>query len=202
MTSTVKTVCGRKARTTGEPCQNAPMAGLSVCRMHGGAAPQTRAKSELHKAAVESGMRSYVTPIPAEDWEASPINAFEMEFRRTIGRIRFLDDKLAELKVEDLGWGVTKQEDVTAAEFGGVNITREAKINIYEALQFREREHLVKLETIWIAAKLDSRRLAITRDLMDRLEAKITNVLVALGHRAEDPAVRDVVRRELQGEQA
>ena len=40
-----KTLC-KARRRNGEPCRNPPMAGSTVCRMHGGAAPQVRARAQ------------------------------------------------------------------------------------------------------------------------------------------------------------
>lgn len=42
---TVKPRCKAKATTTGKPCQKYPIKGSMVCRKHGGAAPQVRAKA-------------------------------------------------------------------------------------------------------------------------------------------------------------
>lgn len=38
--------CSAHSRTTGQRCKNAPINGTNVCRMHGGSAPQVRAKAE------------------------------------------------------------------------------------------------------------------------------------------------------------
>ena len=38
--------CTAHARTTGEQCRNPAMNGATVCRMHGGAAPQVRARAQ------------------------------------------------------------------------------------------------------------------------------------------------------------
>lgn len=40
-----KTLCKAHSRRTGEPCKNAAMNGTTVCRMHGGSAPQVRRKA-------------------------------------------------------------------------------------------------------------------------------------------------------------
>jgi hypothetical protein len=40
-----RTLCTARRRN-GEPCQNAPMKGSTVCRMHGGAAPQVRRRAQ------------------------------------------------------------------------------------------------------------------------------------------------------------
>jgi hypothetical protein len=39
------TLC-KARRRNGEPCRNPPMMGAAVCRMHGGAAPQVRARAQ------------------------------------------------------------------------------------------------------------------------------------------------------------
>lgn len=39
--------CTAKARTTGNRCRNPPIEGGSVCRMHGGSAPQVKRSARL-----------------------------------------------------------------------------------------------------------------------------------------------------------
>ncbi|HEU5159030.1 MAG TPA: HGGxSTG domain-containing protein [Streptosporangiaceae bacterium] len=41
-----RTRCTAKSKRTGKPCQNAPMNGQAVCRMHGGATKAARAKAQ------------------------------------------------------------------------------------------------------------------------------------------------------------
>ena len=38
--------CTATAKSTGEQCQNPPMKGSNVCRMHGGQAPQVKKKAQ------------------------------------------------------------------------------------------------------------------------------------------------------------
>lgn len=47
--------CGRKTRS-GKPCKNRPVTGATVCRMHGGSAPQVR-KAALVRATVDEARR-------------------------------------------------------------------------------------------------------------------------------------------------
>lgn len=191
--------CTAKSRQTKTRCNNTAMTGLAVCRMHGGKTPRAAAKSELVKAEQKIlGMRRYTTPIPHDDWEAAPVNAFEMEFRRTIAHIRYYEEKLAELKEEALIWGRTKQEDEFGEEgYLGKKQTDEAKPHLYEELLFRERRHLAELIKSWIAAGLGAKRLQLEQDAMDRLELALSNIIVALGRDPRDPEVRQIVRNEL-----
>jgi hypothetical protein len=41
-----KKICGKKTRA-GTPCQKPPIAGATVCRLHGGAAPQVKRAAKL-----------------------------------------------------------------------------------------------------------------------------------------------------------
>jgi hypothetical protein len=168
--------------------------GLTVCIKHGGGTKAARAKSE--RAKIVMSMQKFVTPIAADDPEANPIAAFEMEFRRTLGRIRYFDEKLAELDEASLVWGKTKHETGSGFE-GGPNTTYESQANLYHELQFRERQHLMAMEKIWIGAKLDSRRLEIERDKVALLDMAITKILTRLGHDPRSPEVRNAVRQEL-----
>lgn len=184
-----------RIKKNGERCKAPSLVGLTVCRIHGGQLPALRAKSE--KAKVLMAMEKFVTPIPANDPEADFITAFETEFRRTVARIRYFDEKLAELREEELIWGKTKEEDIDAAEYPGVNRTFEAKANMYHQLQWEERQHLVKMTKVYMAAKVDERRLQIMEREVLALDKAITTILGRLGHNPKDPEVRSVIREEL-----
>lgn len=41
-----RVICGRKTRA-GTPCQKSPIKGATVCRLHGGAAPQVKRAAKL-----------------------------------------------------------------------------------------------------------------------------------------------------------
>lgn len=192
--------CHAVSKHTKQRCRNPHMVGLTVCEKHGGLTPAAKAKSDLAKAEryISGKMARFVTPIDANDIEADPVFAFEMEFRRTVARIRYLDECIAELTDnEALVWGKTKTEQIGASEFEGENITYESRMNAYVALQWQERKHLVELEKVWIGAKLDSKRLEIQARYVEMLDAAIVRILTRLGQNVLDPALRDVVRQEL-----
>jgi hypothetical protein len=188
-----------KVERKGRKCQAPAMVGLDVCYLHGGALPGPNAKSKRIKAEREltTAMERFVIPLDIDDPEANPVAAFETEFRRTLGRIRWYDDQLAHMEAEDLIWGKTKVEDIGASEFSGVNKTWEAKANAIHELQFRERQHLLAMEKIWLGAKMDERKLDIQRAYVRALDGAIIGILSALGHDTSDPGVRQVVRDNL-----
>jgi len=177
-------------------CKNRRMVGLTVCYTHGGANKAAQKKSANARALTT--MQKFVKPISAQDPEANPVAAFEMEFRRTLGRIRWYDEQLSLLPTEkDLIWGRTKRESKNATEFSGVDTTFEARANILHELQFRERQHLLAMEKIWLASKFESAKLDIQRAYVMQLDKALTGILTALGHDPSDPGVRQVVRDQL-----
>lgn len=147
---------------------------------------------------MREGLKKFVTPIDEDDPEADPYFSFTMEFRRTLGHIRYYEEKISQLtSEEDLIWGVSKEEEINAAQIGGTNVTREAKMHIYEAAMFNERRHLTDLHKIWITAKLDAKKLEIEQQLVDKIDLALNGILKNLGKDPDDPDVRKIMREGL-----
>lgn len=184
---------GQKLETK-HRCKNPRMVGVTVCNIHG---KQKVMRDKSNKAKAVNAMTRFVTPISADDPEADVIYGFEVEYRRTVGRIRFCDEQMAKLKPKDLTFGVTKVEKKSATEFAGVDETYEAAINMWYQMQFAERKHLLDMQKVWIGAKLDSKRLEIQTHYVVMLDAVITKSLKRLGLDSESPEIRQVIREEL-----
>jgi hypothetical protein len=187
-------------KKNGEQCKKPATKGIPVCQTHGGQLPSNLAKVKREK--VRGALDKFVKPIKADDPEADPITAFEVEFRRTVGRIRYYDELIAKLdSSKDLVWGVTSEEHKKG--FDGddyVNTTStvyEAKMNEYVAGQWEERKHLLAMSKIWIGAKLDERRLNIMESTVLMLNDAITSIVRGLGQDPNDPEVRQIVRTAL-----
>lgn len=179
-------------------CKKQALIGLDVCERHGGRFPQSQALSQRSKAL--SVMQRFVKPY---EGVLNPINAFEMEFRRTLGRIAWYDEQLSLLSSEeDLIWGLTKQEDIGAGEFTGTNTIYEARANILEEMQRWERKHLLDLEKVWIGAGLERERLDLLRVYANRTFELTKNALEALGIDTDDPKVREVLAGVFLGTEA
>ena len=137
-------------------------------------------------------MQRFVRPY---EGDLNPITAFEMEFRRTLGRIAWYDEQLALLaSEEDLIWGRTKKERIGAGEFTGVNTTYEARVNILEEMQRWERKHLLDLEKVWINAGLEQERLSMLKAYSTRVRTYIERAFEALGLDLSDPRVLDALK--------
>lgn len=180
-------------------CKKAALVGLEVCERHGGSFPQAQAQSG--RAVVLTQMQRFVRPY---EGDLNPFTAFEMEIRRTLGRIAWYDEQLSKLASEDdLIWGKTKEERVHAAEFTGTNTTYEARLHLLEEAQRWERKHLVELERIWLAAGFEREKLDLFKAQETRLLAVVLRAVKELGLDPNNDDVRDTLSRVfLQGEPA
>ncbi len=193
----------KRIKRDGTQCRKSAVPGFNCCDTpsHGGNLPQVQ--KAIARQRVVAGLSKLVTPIDADDWEANPINSFEMEFRRTVARIRYYDEKLMQLETEkDLIFGVTKTEHkneyAAVLEDKSYRLeTQEARINGFLDLQMKERIHLTDLHKLWISAKLDDRRLAIQEKTVFMLNDAITSIVRGLGKDIHDPDVRQLVRTAL-----
>lgn len=178
-------------------CKNPAMAGLTVCRAHGGNGPRMREASERTPALT--AMQRFVKPY---EGQISAVGVFEMQIRDTLGRINWLKEMIGGLEDERaLIWGQTKEEEIGAGEWTGVNRTYEARIHQFEVMMQWERKHLHELTKTWIRANMDERRLNVLQDNVNYTVAKSLEIAVALGHNANDPEVRSVLARVFKNDQ-
>lgn len=186
---------------SGNRCGLPARVGLSVCRVHGGNAPLAIAKSErikIEKVLTKTMHR--LDPIAEDDPEANPMTGFLTRYRLLQARRRYVSEKVKQVYDEDeasLTWGTTKQEQIDASEFGGVNTTFEAKLNVYVEWEFRVMKELHEMEKTWIAAKLDVRKLEIEAATVERLDEAIVTMLRLLGKDPHEPEMRQIVREAL-----
>lgn len=137
-----KARCWGRAKGSGKQCGNIAMTGQHICRIHGGAAPQSlkKAKQRMAEAAVEEETRRALAvldvqpvdnPLTALSEVAGQILAWKdrLSFRvNALNQIRYEDDKGAEqLRAEVALWERALDRSVTV--LGTI-----ARLNIDERL--------------------------------------------------------------------
>lgn len=188
--------CGAKCRN-GSACKSPAMRGGARCRMHGGAAPQTIAAAgrRLALRELEQGAAASRYGDPKH---ADPVTALEDEIARTRGAISYLHDAILQMGEKELLRRVTESR---SAEFDGpstITIKIETIENGWVRLLLRERKHLADLLSLAFRVQLAERRVAITHEHANRLNAAIGGILSDLGHNLSDPHVRKVVADNLR----
>lgn len=165
-------ICGAKTRA-GTPCLAAPCKGSKRCRMHGGAAPQVKAKAaeRIAEGKARKALETYGQKV-----DVDPITALLDEVCWTAGHVAWLRERVREIEVEALVWGKTEQVVKGATEFEGTDTTEAAAPNIWLTLYQKERAHLVAVCKAAISAGIEERRVRLAErqgDLIVQVLQKI-----------------------------
>lgn len=106
VTVTGHPACVGHGKRTGKCCENAPMKGQQVCRMHGGSAPQAKAAAErrLARARLEGEIGDLLAEVEAEVAGMAPAEALAVAQGRAAAMGELLARALLTVDAGDL-WG-------------------------------------------------------------------------------------------------
>ena len=141
--------CGRATKSTGKPCQRAPIAGGTVCIMHGGQAPQVK-----KKAAVRAELESWGLGDATDDPGVTLLRLITQSRRRADALAAAIDTM-----IEAAGGDLTKAlvgDTMTTTESGETVKTGEY-YRILATKEAEERDRLANFCTKAIAAGLAER---------------------------------------------
>lgn len=141
--------------------------------------------------------------IPEDDPEARGDVALVNEIRRTVNRIRILDEWIQELGERSLGWGITKRVSKSGVDADKIvefdEKTFETRMNVYYSIQLEERKHLAQLAKVWIAAGFKARELDLQERQVMAFNGALLDLCAALGHDPADSGVKAIVHRVMMG---
>lgn len=97
----------------GRPCQNGPLPGQKVCRMHGGRSPQAQAAAERRQgeARARGALESFGAPA---EGVADPGSVLVGLIEVSSGLVDFYREQIRDLEPGALVWGVTKTKATAA----------------------------------------------------------------------------------------
>lgn len=203
-------------KSNGEPCKNWAVKGATVCRNHGGSAPQVRAAAARRREqeAAQKAVATLGLPV-----DISPTEALLEEVRWTAGHVQWLRGRVQELDTvpvvhdvhgdpvepaegHDLVWGTTKVK--TGGDDAGT--TQEATPSVWYELYERERKHLVTVCAAALKAGVEERRVRLAEQQGELVATVIRRILDALdltpAQQARVPEVVPAQLRALAGGQA
>ena len=180
--------CKAHARS-GKQCRQPAVPGATVCRYHGGKAPQVIAAAAKRIAVAEAQRR---LDIPAH---VDPRDALTEELARSIAWVRWLGSKVDAQDDTALIWGATKAVDKLPgpASLGGVETTEEAKPSIWWTMYVEERRRLVEVAKVAHACGVEDRRVQLAVRQAELLLAVVTGLVADLGHDIEEPGTKAAV---------
>lgn len=152
-------LCTATANSTGKRCTRPAVKGATVCRFHGGAAPQVIAAAgrrlaieEMRSLALARGSFGY-----GNDLEISPQEAIKQELHRTAASVQWLSMIVADLDRDRITQGVTKIENRQGFQ-AGRSTTIEARPSVWYEMWIKERGHMAKVAQIAHTMGIDERQ--------------------------------------------
>jgi hypothetical protein len=174
-----------------------PRRGATVCKRHGGHAPQVRAAAERRRqeAAALAAVVAFGAPR-----EVDPAQALLEEVHRTAGHVEWLRQVVAGLERDDLVWGLAEEIDRPLGENGGgIETKHKAGINTWVQLYQSERDRLVRVCKAAIDAGVSERIVSVFEQVgsayVQVLEGVLDELELTPGQRARVP---QVVQAQLQ----
>jgi hypothetical protein len=152
-----------------------------VCASHGAKAPQVKAAAaeRVRQAEIVEAARVYGVPR-----EIEPALGLLEEICRTAGTISWLGEIVAGLKQQDIVFGtarLVRSSGTGTGQRGGdtesTTAVREAKLNPWVELLFRERKHFAEVCAKAVALGLADRELQIAEQ-QGRLVASIVRAIL------------------------
>ena len=177
--------CGRPhAKCTahtraGNPCGQKRMDGQTVCRMHGGSAPQSLEAAERRKVERQALLAAEAFGLPRE---VDPHTALLEELHRTAGAVQWLGAIVADLEADAIVWGRVKETHGTQLERGTDNgTTYAAQTNAFVKLWQEERDRLAKVAKTCVDVGIEERRVRVAEAAGQQLASVVRAVLDRLG---------------------
>lgn len=194
----------------GKPCRMYPVPGSTVCKNHGGKAPQVKAKAAENAARAEAAeqQRKLAATLgdldPADHRDPGEIVAEQIAWRYR--HVQWLRARMQAITPETLVWGVTREtaNDVVVGNGPKAHLdnaagtTSEAKPNVWLQLYLEASAALEKLCIDAIRVGLEERRVRLAEQDAELWVRMIDGVLTDLGHDPNAPETAEVVERHLR----
>lgn len=199
----IGTVRGRNSDHIGERCRRSPVPGATVCRMHGGAAPQVQKAGAARRAKQKAEAQLHELGHPIEDTD--PTEALLGLVWEAAGNVAFLRRKVQQLEQGWVGRVYSEQhhhedDDEDPGEPGagivGPSHLGDGAAHVYLLLYSEWCDKLAKYSKMAIEAGIVERQIRIAEQQGELMAEVIRGILRDLQIPAS-PEVLTVVRRHL-----
>jgi hypothetical protein len=182
----------------GLPCMMYPRTGATVCKRHGGHAPQVIAAAERRRQEAEAAAAAVTYGLPIK---IDPAQALLEEVHRSAGAVAWLGAIVAGMEQSDLVWGVVEQTVKPAGPEGGGGVETKSKAvpNVWLTLYRDERKHLAAVSRDALGADAAGRVAAVFEQIGSAYIAMFDRVLGQLElTEAQRTAIPGILVAELQ----
>lgn len=168
--------CSARKTSTGEPCKNWAIKGATVCRNHGGSAPQVKAaaKRKLQQQGAERALALFNAPK-----DVDPSQALLDLVHWTAGEVEYWREQvrvIAETDEGSLTWGKTREK----AGGHDTGTTHEAKPHVAYAMLYASQDRLAQYAAAALKAGVDQRRVELAENQGALVASAVKAILAAL----------------------
>lgn len=180
--------CTAKSKTTGGRCKQPAVAGGTVCRFHGGRAPQVRAKAARRLALAEAGAElrrlgelpdGDVDPTEAMISTVTEAAANVAVYRHLVQQLEHHGVVLGQADTDDDGLGRVVLGGSIAGPTGSTAKLFDAAPHVFVTMYDAERERLMKWAKMCRDAGVDERRVEVAEE-QGRQLAEVLKAFAAL----------------------
>lgn len=188
--------CTAKAKQSGQQCKAWAVPGATVCRTHGGRAPQVLAKAK--QRVTEAEARADVARFAART-DIHPAEALLELVQYQAGVVAYWRARVEQVEDEGLEWGKTQKRKGVGPE-GPVNVTTtEAKPHVAYTLLREAQRDLADYASAALKAGVEERKVRIAEQQGALVAEVIRRILGDLGLTdAQAALVGEVVPRHLR----
>lgn len=155
----------------GLPCLNPPLKGATVCRHHGGKAPQVQAAAKRRRD--EAAANRELDRLGATRRDIHPAEALIELVQFTAGEVDFWRRKVADLEEDQLTWGLTRSK--TGGDDRGD--TYEAGVPVAYKMLEASSNRLAAYAAAALKAGVDERRVRLAESQGQLVAQAIRQVL-------------------------
>ncbi|MFG2544360.1 hypothetical protein ACGFOM_18155 [Streptomyces sp. NPDC048594] len=190
-------------KTKRGPCKNPPIKGGTVCKFHGGSAPQVQAaaRERLADADRRTAMERWGKQFGELAPHADPAVVMAELIREARGNVRFLLERVNETEAGALVYGLSSEVQRDGGEFPGVDTTYAAEVNGWVRLYSEERDRLVRMIAVAAKMGIDERLVTLAEVQTKMMFAALNRAFDALGltpeQRARVPQIMPGILRSL-----
>lgn len=166
------------ARTkNGRQCRNPAIPGGNVCRIHGGNAPQVRAKAQARLAEQQAQQQARLLGARQD---IHPAEALLELVQRTASEVAYWRERVTQLDPQLLTWGITEQTTKTSPDGTETTSKHAAQAHIAYRLYIDAANRLANYSTAALKAGIDERRIQLAEQQGSLVENAIRQILNAL----------------------
>lgn len=180
--------CGAKNRTTGKPCQRAPLRDSTRCRTHGGASPNAKKAASERRQRREALKQLSILGAPP-DKDVDPTEALLELVTQKHCEVAALRRIVVELETSAAGvpldqhplvWGVSSHEEGVGVQGPIDKTTRTAGPSVWLKLLHEAEDQLARYTTAALKAGVEQRQVDLLEDQAAKLAGAISRILDAL----------------------